>query len=232
MSNLAEEKRYSYADYVMWKGDTRYEIIDGIPYAMASPSQGHQRIVKKLVRQLDDFLRGKSCEVFHAPLDVRLNADSFDDVVVQPDVFVVCDESKRNGKSINGAPDLIIEILSPYNVRHDTFVKFKQYQKAAVREYWIVDPIRRTVEVYILKNGKYGIGRVYRDDDIVPVFTLESCKINLSEIFYDSIETEEDSESDIRKNMIQALKAAGVNMSEEQIEKAIKTAETGKVNLT
>jgi Uma2 family endonuclease len=226
MNNLAEQKRYTYADYAAWKGDVRYEIIDGIPYAMASPSQAHQRITKKLVRQLDDFLRGRTCEVFHAPLDVRLNADSFDDIVVQPDIFVVCDESKRNGKSVKGAPDLVIEILSPYNIRHDTFVKFRQYQKSGVKEYWIVDPIRRTVEVYILRNKKYGIGRVYRDDDIVPVYILDGCKINLAEVFYDSIEIEDDDETEIRNRIIQALKVSGVNMSDEQIEQAVKILET------
>ena len=226
MSNLAEEKRYTYADYVTWKGDTRYEIIDGIAYAMASPSQGHQRITKRLVRQLDDFLRGKTCEVFHVPLDVRLNVNSFDDVVVQPDVFVVCDESKRNGKSVKGAPDLVIEILSPYNVRHDTFTKFGQYQKAGVKEYWIVDPIRRSVEVYILKNGKYGVGSVYRADDIVPVSILEGCKINLAEIFYDSIEIEDAEESEMRDKIIQALKESGANISDEQVEKAVKILES------
>ncbi|MCL2814451.1 MAG: Uma2 family endonuclease [Oscillospiraceae bacterium] len=228
MDNLARQKRYTYADYLTWKGDVRYEIIDGTAYAMAGPSQAHQRITKKLVRQFDDFLRGKTCEVFHAPLDVRLNANSFDDVVVQPDIFVVCEQSKHSGRSVRGAPDLIIEILSPYNARHDTFIKFRQYQKAGVKEYWIADPIRRTVEVYILQNGKYGVGSVYRDDDVVPVHILEGCKINLAEVFYDSIEPEEDDESEIRNNIIRALKASGVNMSDEQVEKAVKILESGQ----
>lgn len=227
MINLAEQRRYTYADYVTWKDDIRYEIIDGIAYAMASPSQEHQRISGKLYLQLGNFLRGKNCEVFHAPLDVRLNVNSFDDIVVQPDIFVVCDESRRNGKSVKGAPDLIIEILSPYNVRHDTFVKFRQYQKAGVKEYWIVDPIRRTIEAYILKNGKYGVGSVYRNDDTVPVHILEGCQINLTEVFYDdNIEIEEDDELEIRNKIIRALKASGVDMSDEQVEKAVKILES------
>ena len=228
MSNLAQQKRYTYADYVKWTGDIRYELIDGVAYAMASPSRIHQKVSKKLVVQFDNFLRGKACEVYYAPFDVRLNADSFDDIIVQPDVFVVCNESKHDGKSVKGAPDLIIEILSPFNTNHDKVRKFRQYQKAGVKEYWIVDPMRRTVEVYILKNGKYGVGRIYREEDIISVHVLPGCEINLADVFYDTVEIEEDDESDIRNKMIKALKASGVNMSDEQIEKAIKILETGE----
>ena len=228
MSNLAEQRRYTYADYAAWKGDVRYELIDGAAYAMAAPSSVHQKVSKKIFRQLDNFLTGKPCEVYYAPLAVRLNADNFDDTVVEPDLLVVCDESKIDIRGIKGAPDLIIEILSPFNITHDTARKFRQYQKAGVKEYWIVDPIRRTVEVYILKNGKYGVGSVYRDDDIIPVHVLPGCEINLSEVFYDAIEIEEDNESHIINKTIQALKESGVDMSGEQIEKAIKILELGE----
>jgi hypothetical protein len=116
---------------------------------------------------------------------------------------------------------MVIEILSPTNTRHDTIVKFRLYQRAGVKEYWIVDPYAKTVQVYILKNGKYGRGIVYRDDDIVSVQTLEGCDINLAEVFYDIFEIEEVDETEIRNKLIQALKENGVNMSDEQIEKAI-----------
>ena len=235
MSNLAEQKRYTYADYAAWKGDIRYEIIDGTAYALAAPSSVHQKISKKIFRQLDHFLIGKTCEVYYAPLAVRLNADDFDDTVVEPDLLVVCDESKIDIRGIKGAPDLIIEILSPFNAKHDTVRKFRQYQKAGVKEYWIVDPIRKTVEVYVLEksNGRYGVGSVYRDDDIVPVHILDGCEVNLADVFYDIIETETETEEEnnesetleIRNKMIQALKASGVDMSEEQIENAIKILE-------
>ena len=113
MSNLAEERGFTYKDYARWDDDIRYELIDGVPYAMASPSRLHQKISGRIFRQLANFLRGKSCEVYAAPLDVRLNPHTFDNIVVQPDILVVCDESKYDDKSIKGAPDFIIEILSP-----------------------------------------------------------------------------------------------------------------------
>ena len=220
MSNLAENKKYTYADYIKWNDKIRYELIDGIAYAMASPSRLHQKISGEMLRQFANSLRGKTCEVYHAPFDVRLNVNSFDDIVLQPDILVVCDESKHDGRSVRGAPDMIIEIISPFNSRHDTVIKFKLYQRAGVREYWIVDPARKTVEIYILKNGKYGIGNVYRDDDIVPVHILEGCQINLADVFYDTIESDLDEEARIKQKVIDAFKEVGI--SNELIEKAIK----------
>jgi len=148
MSNLAQKPRYTYADYIKWDDSIRYELIDGVAYAMAAPSRLHQKISGEIFRQLSNFLKGKQCEAYAAPFDVRLNVDSYDDIVVQPDLLVVCDESKHDGQSVIGAPDFIIEILSPKNTKHDTDLKYRLYQKAGVKEYWIVNPFRRTVEVY------------------------------------------------------------------------------------
>jgi Uma2 family endonuclease len=222
-SNLAEEKRYAYQDYITWNSKIRYELIDGAAYAMAAPSQAHQEILGELHRQLANFLRGKSCKVFVAPFAVRLNSNSFDDIVVEPDLLVVCDKSKLDGKSVKGAPDFIIEILSPFNTRHDTFTKFRHYQRAGVLEYWIVDPVSKSVQVNILENGKY-VGRTYSDEDIVVVHTLEGCQINLAEVFYDTIEFESDeNEPAIRQRIINAMKASGI--SDSQVEKIIKLAD-------
>jgi len=185
MSNLAEEKKFTYQDYIKWGDDIRYELIDGAAYAMAAPSQAHQETSRELLTQLAVYLKGKSCKVFHAPFDVRLNYDTYDDIVVQPDILVVCDESKLDGQSVTGAPDFIIEILSPKNTRYDTEVKFRKYRQAGVKEYWIADPIARNVDVYILRGGVYGQGTVYRDGDVIPVHTLPGCRIDLSDIFYD-----------------------------------------------
>ena len=136
-----EEQRYTYADYVTWPGDERWELIDGVPYAMSpAPTIGHQRIAGEIHRQLANFLKGKPCEAFIAPVDVRLNADNDDDIVVQPDVLVVCDKNKLDGKCCNGAPDFVVEILSPSTADHDRVNKFQVYVAAGVREYWIVDP--------------------------------------------------------------------------------------------
>ena len=145
-------------------------------------SQDHQAIRGELHGQLWQFLKGKPCKVFSAPFDVRLNADSRDDTVVQPDLLVVCDKSKLNGKSCVGAPDFVIEILSNSTARLDTFVKFRLYQRAGVREYWIVNPETRTVQVCSLENGRYVVN-VYGDTDVVAVSALGGCRIDLADVF-------------------------------------------------
>ena len=149
---------------------------------MAAPSTTHQRVIGRLFRRLDTFLESKPCEVFLSPIDVLLNAagDS-DDTVVQPDLVVVCDPSKLEGrKHVNGAPDMIIEILSPSTSRHDEFIKYRRYQQAGVREYWIVNPGSKIVRANILEDGRY-FGAVYMDE--APVHVLEGCVINLTDVF-------------------------------------------------
>ena len=176
------EKYYTYKDYLTWGDDTRYELIDGVPYAMAGASRVHQEIVGGIFSQLYSFLKGKQCKVFIAPFDVRLNPGSYDDTVVQPDILVVCDRSKIGSKSCNGAPDMVIEILSPSNAQYDLLVKYQKYLNAGVREYWIVDPERKTVQVFILENKKY-IANVYGDTDTAHVHVLDGCRINLADVF-------------------------------------------------
>ena len=179
---LPEYKRYTYEDYCAWDDDKRWELIDGVPYAMSAPSLAHQRIIVQLGRLFGNYLVGKPCEVFVAPVDVRLNADGADDTVLQPDVLVVCDMEKLDGKSCVGAPDLAVEILSPSTAMRDKVIKFNRYLNAGVREYWIVDPDSRSVSVNILKNGEY-VARAYGENDAVPVHILEGCTIRLSEVF-------------------------------------------------
>ena len=186
---LQEVRRYTYADYCSWDDDERWELIDGVPYAMAAPLTPHQSVLRNIVLQIGNFLHKKTCEVFFAPTDVRLNADTRDDTVVQPDLIVVCDKSKIDNKAIIGAPDLIMEILSPSSASHDTIRKFMLYLNANVREYWIVDPVTGSIIVNILKDGTY-IAKAYDKTAVVPVSVLEGCSINLAEVFF---ETEEDS---------------------------------------
>ena len=184
------EKQYTYSDYYSWEDGQRWELIDGYAYLMApGPSQAHQEAISNLLYQLATFLKGKPCKVIPAPFDVRLNASSDDNTVVQPDLLVVCDKSKLDGKSCVGAPDLVIEILSPSTARFDRTVKFDQYKKAGVREYWIVDPDTKTVSAHILQNGEYMI-RAYSDTGTAPVSVLEGCEINLAEIFEEDEPTE------------------------------------------
>lgn len=182
------DERYTYADYAGWGDDERWELIDGIAYAMApGPSEPHQGVSNELARQLSNHLHGKQCKVRTAPFDVRLNADGADDTVVQPDTVVICDSSKIIKTGGIGAPDLVIEVLSPSSMRHDMHRKFYAYKKAGVTEYWIVNPATRTVQTHILNSGEY-ITHVYADDDEVSVRVLEGCTITLKDVFADMIE--------------------------------------------
>lgn len=188
MAPLPQERRYTYADLLSWDDNTRYELYNGQPVALASPSDVHQRISMALSAQLYNYLAGKKCSAFAAPFDVRLFEDKEDspedvDIVLQPDLMVVCDESKLDRHGVHGAPDLVIEILSPATSRYDKLVKFNLYQRAGVKEYWLVDPSTRTVCVYTLEDGAYHAATVYSSDLSVPVGVLEDCQIELNMVF-------------------------------------------------
>jgi len=177
------KERYTYADYAGWDDDNRYELIDGEVFLMSAPSTEHQRVLRELFLQIAGFLKGKQCEVFVAPFDVCLTGrGDEDDTVVQPDILVICDKSILDKKRCNGAPDLVIEILSPSNTKHDKLKKLRKYMQAGVREYWIADPIDKTIAVNILENGKYFIG-TYGNDETISVHVLEGCEIDLSGVF-------------------------------------------------
>lgn len=174
---------FTYADYATWPDYPRFELIKGEAFEMSAPSREHQEISVALTVQFGTFLRGKKCRLFHAPFDVRINYNTTDNTVVQPDLLVVCDLSKiENGKHCLGAPDFVIEILSESTRSYDKVKKLNVYLDAGVREYWIVNPEDRNVEVFILENGKYFIS-CYEDKDTIPVHVLEGCKINLAEVF-------------------------------------------------
>lgn len=154
-------EHYTYADYCSWPDDTRYELIDGVAYAMApAPTRTHQNLVGELFTQVKTALRGKPCQTFVAPFDIRLpHADEADDkvdTVVQPDVLVVCDETKLDERGVRGAPDWVAEVLSPSSAKHDLIVKLALYERAGVREYWLLHPTDRLVTVYRLIDGRYG----------------------------------------------------------------------------
>jgi len=183
MEALKQNEYYTYSDYLNWETEQRYELIDGVPYLMSpAPSWIHQKIRKELIRQFANFLLGKTCDVFAAPFDVRLNADKNDDTVVQPDLVIVCDKSKLVKTGYMGVPKMVIEILSPSTVRHDRLLKFNKYLEAGVSEYWIVDPESKTVSVHLLENGKY-ITNSYSDMDVISVSVLDGCEINMPDVF-------------------------------------------------
>jgi len=125
----AYDVRYSYSDYVQWDDDVRRELIDGIPYLMAGPNRKHQELSGNLYIQFRAFLENKPCKVYFAPFDVRLNADTLDDTVVQPDLIIVCDHSKLDDACCKGVPDMVVEILSPSNSRYDKITKWGTYLK-------------------------------------------------------------------------------------------------------
>jgi Uma2 family endonuclease len=179
MMQQPEKTKYTYADYLTWNDGKRYELIDGEVYMMSpAPSSVHQEISGRLFARLFNYLEGKTCKVFAAPFDVRLNADT----VVQPDISVICDLNKIDERGCKGAPDMVVEILSPSSTRHDQFTKFKKYLAAGVQEFWIVNPETRTLQVHILKDEEY-VSRAYGDTDSVPVSVLEDCHINMAEVF-------------------------------------------------
>ena len=183
MEAAIEHDYYTYADYCVWEGPERWELIDGEPYAMSpATTWKHQAICGELYGQLRDFLKGKPCKVFVAPFDVRLNADTADDTVVQPDIVVIYDRAKISGSGCVGAPDMAIEILSPSTALRDKTVKLKLYQKYGVREYWIVDPDKKTMSAHVLDNGRY-TSTVYNEKDNAPIHILDGCTINLVEVF-------------------------------------------------
>ena len=156
-----KEVKWTYKDYKGWelKPGERVELIYGIVYAMSAPNIPHQRIATILTGEFYNFLKNKTCEPFTAPVDVRLfyKEDESDDTVVQPDIIVVCDPQKLGKEGCRGAPDLVIEILSPSNTVTEMLRKKNLYQKAGVLEFWIIDPEEKQIEINILKDGHYSV---------------------------------------------------------------------------
>jgi len=179
-----EEQWFTYANYKEWElaEGERFELIYGEAYAMSAPSLRHQAISIELASQFQTFLRGKPCKAYPAPCDVRLfyAEDESDDTVVQPDLIVICDEKKRGPEGCRGAPDLVVEILSPTNTAIEMERKLKLYRQAGVREYWVIDPENNGLTVYLFPNKSIN---TYECKDIVPVAILPGLNITLEQVF-------------------------------------------------
>ena len=180
---------FTYADYLTWPDDERWEIIDGVAYNMSpSPTVSHQEAFADLVTQLRLFLRGKPCRVI-PDCDVLLpkSAESEAEIrtVVQPDISVVCSPEKIEGRRIRGAPDLVIEIISPSSASYDHVKKKYLYERAGVKEYWLVDPESRAVAVYTLDpaTGRFAEGHLIEGAEKVPVATLPGLEIDFATVF-------------------------------------------------
>jgi len=163
-------KTFTYGDLREWPEDERWEILDGEPFAMTpGPDVDHQRVSRNLSTLIHRFLEGKTCELFVAPFDVLLpTADEDDDEVVnvlQPDIMVVCDPEKVTRRGIRGAPDFVVEILSPSTASRDQIRKRRIYERHGVREYWVIDPSNRMVTVY--RRRPKGSG--FRPGDLLDV---------------------------------------------------------------
>lgn len=183
-----EKARFTFADYCTWSENKRIELLEGEPVIMAPPSRIHQEISMELSRQLSNYLEGKQCKVYAAPFSVRLFATADDtpesvQTVFEPDITVICDQNKMDHYGCKGAPEMIIEILSPITARHDRLVKFGQYQKAGVLEYWIVSPEEESVQVFLLNNGQLLLHEVYGKTEVAKVNTLDDCFIELKKVF-------------------------------------------------
>ncbi|GAB4355936.1 MAG: Uma2 family endonuclease [Methylohalobius crimeensis] len=157
-----DTERHTYKDYLQWPEETRYELIDGVAYAMPpAPARRHQEMLLELARQVANALSGHPYRAFIAPFDVRLpkeeETDEAVDTVVQPDLSVVCDPAKLDERGCRGAPDWVVEVLSPATAGHDYILKHAVYERAGVREYWLVHPVDRIVTVYRLEGGRFGV---------------------------------------------------------------------------
>lgn len=157
-SDLDLTKEYSYSDYLLWQFSERVELIKGFIRKMSpAPNRFHQVVARNITQIFLNAFKKHSCNVYFAPFDVRLPIPSKqkDTTVVQPDICVVCDKSKLDDAGCNGAPELMIEILSQNNSKHDLDTKFKLYEEAGVLEYWIVEPVKKIIFVYTSINGKF-----------------------------------------------------------------------------
>ena len=190
IDDLDLNKQYSYADYLTWQFDERVELIKGwISRMSPAPLVLHQVISMSLSNQIFSYLRGKQCKVFAAPFDVRLTSkrkkvsDKLIVSVVQPDISVICDMEKLDDKGCIGAPEWIIEILSPGNTKKEMKEKFSLYEENGVKEYWIIFPDYLMVQVYDLINEKFVLRNNYVKEDMIPVGIFEGFEVDSNSMF-------------------------------------------------
>jgi Uma2 family endonuclease len=187
INQLSFDKIYSYSDYLSWKLKERVELIKGKIFMMTpAPSLSHQQVSGELFREISVYLKGRSCQVFHAPFDVRLPKKGEDEIytVVQPDITVVCDESKLDDKGCLGVPDLVVEIISPSTANKDLHEKYELYEQVGVKEYWVVFPMEGTISVFLLnEKGEYTPIKPYTFVDRLESKAISGLTISLTEVF-------------------------------------------------
>jgi Uma2 family endonuclease len=188
LTDLDINKTYTYADYFKWKFEERVELIKGRIFKMSpAPNRMHQQLSGDLYYLLRIYLEDKKCNVYSAPFDVRLPRKSKDDreiiTVLQPDICVICDAEKLDDRGCVGAPDLVVEILSPGNNSKELKNKYEVYEESGVREYWVVSPQDQTFTVYKLVNGSFQASRIMVEGDVVRSVAIEGFSLDLSDLF-------------------------------------------------
>ncbi|MBV8804234.1 MAG: Uma2 family endonuclease [Sinobacteraceae bacterium] len=178
-----DTERHTYADYLTWSDDQRYELIDGTAYVREpAPTRLHQNLAGHMYYQVMEVLEGTSCDVYISPFDVRLpkagEADDQIDTVVQPDVLIVRDRHKLDDRGMCGAPDWVAEVLSPSTAKHDRVLKRAVYERAGVRELWLVHPIERKLTIYRLEDGHYGPATILELEGQTPIAAVPGVSID------------------------------------------------------
>jgi Uma2 family endonuclease len=191
--SLDLNRRYTYADYMTWADDKMRELLNGFVRLMSpAPALKHAVVSRKISNAMINHVdrTGGDCQVFYAPFDVRFpkNPDETKDhqiyTVVQPDICVVCDLAKLDERGCLGAPDMVVEILSLSSQRYDLNEKFNIYQSGGVKEYWVVSPKEKGIQVFILQeNSQYDTGTIYEGNTQVPLQTLPGLSISTENIF-------------------------------------------------
>lgn len=186
-SDLDLTKQYTYADYLLWQFSERIELLRGFIKKMSpAPSRRHQDYSRNLSFSILKIIEKSPCKMYIAPFDVRLPIPSAkkDTTVVQPDICIICDLTKLDDYGCNGAPDLIVEILSPGNSKHDADTKFRLYEEAGVQEYWMVEPEEKLVLIYTLQNGIYIGLKPFSEGEIINSPSFPELKIEVDAIFF------------------------------------------------
>ncbi|MFC0345420.1 Uma2 family endonuclease [Epilithonimonas hispanica] len=185
IDQLDLNKTYTFADYLLWRFKERVELIKGKILKMSpAPAPNHQRMAQKINQKLYPFFAEKQCELFFAPFDVRLpNKNGEILTVVQPDLCVICDRKKIDDKGCLGAPDLVIEILSPGNSKKEMNLKFSLYEESGIPEYWVVDSSEKFILIYSLENGEYISRKPVADGEILQSIKFPDLKFSTKDFY-------------------------------------------------
>lgn len=180
---LSQPKKITYEEFVLVdKGDELLEFIDGFIFSQASPSTEHQRVLTNLSTEFGIYFKNKQCKHFIAPYDIILKS-GLDTNKIQPDISVICDKSGFTENNYVGVPSIIVEVLSPSTASRDYTIKMNLYMRAGVKEYWVVSPKNKAIQIFNLQDGVYGEPLNYGMGDILKSIIFPDLGINIEDIF-------------------------------------------------